>query len=125
MLFGLRKKGINGSFESLHLGTVIHICYVLDMILDTAGTEVIGPGHSCLGVGCLPMRVPWWHLRCWGLGWGSPLREAGAHLVEEAPVAGVRPAVEEVPGVWCCSQRCGTRDTGSVHPDQTQAHLSL
>ena len=68
MLFDLRKKEINGSFESLHLGTVMHICYVLDMMLDTAGTEVTGPGHSCLGPGCSPMRAPWWRLRCRGLG---------------------------------------------------------
>ena len=50
-LFGLRKNEINGSFESLHLGTVMHVCYVLDMVLDTVGTEVTGRGHSCLGLG--------------------------------------------------------------------------
>ena len=42
------KFTVNGSFESLHLGTVMHVCYVLDMVLDTVGTEVIlNLSHLC------------------------------------------------------------------------------
>lgn len=51
MLFGLRKKEINGSFGSPHLGTVVLVCSVADMGLGTVGTEVTGPDRSCLGLG--------------------------------------------------------------------------
>ena len=50
ILFGLRKKEINGCFESLRLGTVMHVCYVLDMVLDTRSPEVTESGHPCLGL---------------------------------------------------------------------------
>lgn len=108
ILFGLRKKEINGSFDSLHLGTVMQVCYILDTVLDTRSPEVTESGHPCLGLGGWPMRGLWWSLRCWGWAGRSPWQAASGGLVGEAPGCW-RPAGRGGGIGWrCCSQRCGT-----------------